>query len=260
MMKMRHSTCSTRHNVSLQYLRQFSTPKYIKFFFFFFLFIEILIFKRYHYLHQIIHYSFLSLPSSIPHPFFFFSPPPTMTVSKLFSHTVQQWYDMNGDVPCTSHNGRTALVSVSRQVYLNKNDKQSDIAVRNTVHLTRRLILPTHNHHHLIKPNIANETTRSKRSRWSYNQYWNPIYNPINSARAKIVRRELNIKLIQCDPIRSSRLLNNNTINRTFNNLFRERKYEQFGGMTLEVAMNSGQYAIYVVLRSERWYKRGCGG
>ena len=180
-----------------------------------------------------------------------------MTVSKLFSHTVQQWYDINGDVPCTSQNGRTGLVSVYRQVYPNKNDKQRDIAVRNTVHLPRRLILPTHSHHHPITPNIANETTRSKRSRWSYNQYWNPIYNPINSARAKIVRRELNIKLIQCDPIRSSRLLNNNTINRTFNDLYRERKYEQFGGMTLEEAMDSGNYAVYVGITKRTLVQEG---
>jgi len=74
------------------------------------------------------------------------------------------------------------------------------------------------------------------------NRKWNPIY----SAKAKIIRKELNTKLIQVDPIRSSRLLNDDNIDREFNYLLRERTYEQFCGMTLEEAMASGQYAVYV--------------
>ena len=71
-------------------------------------------------------------------------------------------------------------------------------------------------------------------------------YNRKRNEKAKIIRNEFNIKLIQSDPIRAARLLSDDNIDREFHYLFRERTYAQFCGMTLEEAMASGQYAVYV--------------
>ena len=164
-----------------------------------------------------------------------------MTHPIVFTNAVREWFDSHGSVDCTESNGRTELIATYRRLLQGKTVKQANKAVSNAVRTIRPIIAPQFTNTGLKRKAVGALTAHHA----SEIKLINDVKNPIQKARKKAKLEAENRVFIENNPFTVDYLLSLDELERVFQNII-GTKYAELGGLTLEEALESKKYAVYV--------------
>ncbi len=180
-----------------------------------------------------------------------------MPLPEAFTNAVCEWYETNGNVECTTSNGRADLITTYMRVVPRKTKEQANIAVSDYVRKLRPIIAPQRTKSGLKRKAVGANTAQHKDNKKVYRDIWNPINSPINnpinnpvygpiaSARRKADLAASNKAELAANPHTSKHVLSGDELEGVFHDIL-STKFTQFGNKTLEQAMDSGRYSVYV--------------
>ena len=164
-----------------------------------------------------------------------------MTLPDEFRNAVREWCDSHESVSCTQFNGRTELVTIYLRLFPRKSEKQAKKAVSDAVRTIRPIIAPQFTHVGLKRKEVGALTAHHA----SEIKLINDVKNPIQKARKKAKLEAENRVFIENNPFTVDYLLSLDELERVFQNII-GTKYAELGGLTLEEALESKKYAVYV--------------
>ncbi len=164
-----------------------------------------------------------------------------MTLPEDFTNAVREWLDQHGPVPCTIDNGKTQLMAIYKGLVPGKNDKQAANAVRDAIRNSRGIIAPEKTAIGLKRKAVGEPTSAHDSER----KKANAISNPISSAIKKAALASANRAELLANPLVSHLVLSESELENEVKSILR-RRLEEFGGMSIEEALRSGGYSVYV--------------